>query len=49
MHNTNKQTKWYHMMVQVYVCGMYDVPYPNKRGHKKRKIQPPLTSISIRK
>ena len=49
MHNTNEETKWYHMMVLVYVCKMFDFPYPKKRGHKKRKIQPPLTSISIRK
>ena len=49
MLNTNKQTKWYHMMVQLYVCEMYDIPYPTRRGHKKRKNQPPLTSISIHK
>jgi hypothetical protein len=49
MNNTNEQTKWYHMMVLVYVCEMFDIPYPTKRGHKKRRIQPPFASISIRK
>ena len=34
MNNSNEQIKWYHMMVQVYVCEMCDFPMLSKQGHK---------------